>query len=58
MFVFNVPPTAKVILGMGAQLKVSSNSPEKLVLEPAIPGLQGEYDSSSTFRLRLYDIQL
>ena len=35
--VFNVPPTAKVIMETGPRLKVSSDR-----IEPATPGLQGK----------------
>ena len=42
MFVFNVPPTAKVIMETGPQLKVSSDRLVKPGIEPANPGLQGK----------------
>ena len=41
MFVFNIAPTA--FIEMGSQLKVSSNRMVKPGIEPAIPGLQGEW---------------
>ena len=42
VFVFKVPPTAKVIDGDGPQLKVSSYRLVKPEIEPANPGLQGK----------------
>ena len=43
VFVFNVPPTAKVIIWRrGPQLKVSSDRLVKPGIEPATPGLQGK----------------
>ena len=41
MFVFNIPPTAKVIWRRGHSL-VSSDRLEKPGIEPATPGLQGK----------------
>ena len=43
VFVFNVPPTAKVIWRRGPQFKVSSDRLLKLGIEPATPGLQGKW---------------
>ena len=42
LFVFNIPPTAKVILRWGHCL-VSSDRLLKPGIEPAIPGLHGEW---------------
>ena len=42
VFVFNVPPTAKVIWRQGHGLKVSSNRLVEPGIEPATPGLQGK----------------
>ena len=41
-FVFNVPPTAKVIMETGPRLKVSFNRLVKPKIEPATPGLKGK----------------
>ena len=41
-FVFNVPPTAKVIMKTGPQLKISSDRLVKPKVEPATPGLKGK----------------
>ena len=43
LFVFNVPPTAKVIMETGPQLKVSSYRLVEPGIEPATPGLQGKW---------------
>ena len=42
VFVFNVPPTAKVIWRRGPRLKVSSDRLVKQGMEPATPGLQSK----------------
>ena len=42
VFVFNVPPTAKVIWRRGYGLKVSSDRLVKPGIEPAASGLQGK----------------
>ena len=42
VFVFNLPPTAKVIMETGPQLKVTSDRLVKPGIEPVTPGLQGK----------------
>ena len=53
VFVFNVPPTAKVIWRQGHGL-VSSDRLVKPGIEPATPGLQGEWNIHYTTVAPLY----
>ena len=59
VFVFNIPPTAKVIWRRGHDL-VSSNRLVKPAIEPVTPGLQGKQfiHYTTVAPIRVFDLRL